>query len=79
MIDLKQKQRHGCVTWWLWFAIIVNFVVAIIYSVAMFDVADSGLALGSGLLSMLGVLNVLGSILLMRWNKLIELSTWLLR
>ena len=69
MIDLRQKQRHGCVTWWLWFAIIVNFVVAIIYSVAMFDVADSGLALGSGLLSMLGVLNVLGSILLMRWNK----------
>ena len=69
MIDLKQKQRHGCVTWWLWVAIIVNLVVAVSYSVLMFDATDGGLALGCGLLGMLGILNVLGSILLMRWNK----------
>lgn len=64
------KQRHGCVTFWLWLVIIVNGGISVFYAITMFDAYMSLMSLGFGLLSILGVVNVLGSILLMRWNKL---------
>lgn len=64
------KQRHGCVTFWLWLVIIANGGIAVFYAITMFDTYLGLMSLGFGLLSILGVANVLGSILLMRWNKL---------
>ena len=66
----ESKERHGCVSAWLWIAIISNFGYGIYYAAAMFAAyTTSSMALGFGLLSILATLNVLGSILLMRWNK----------
>lgn len=67
MNDLKQ--RHGCVTFWLWLITLMNLGMALYYSVLMFE-ANASKILGFGLLSFLCVVNVLGGILLMRWNKL---------
>ena len=64
------KQRHGCVTFWLWLVIITNLGLALYYSVVMFDAYISDMALGFGLLGILGIVNLLAAILLMRWNKL---------
>lgn len=62
------KERHGCVSAWLWIAILCNFGCAVYYAAWMFNVGDSA-AIGYGLLSILSAINVLGSVLLMRWNK----------
>lgn len=62
------KKRHGCVSMWLWIAIISNLGYGIYYAVSMFD-AYTSMSLGFGVLSILATLNVLSSILLMRWNK----------
>lgn len=64
------KQRHGCVTFWLWLVIITNLGLALYYSVIMFDAYTSDMALGLGLLGVIGIVNLLAAILLMRWNKL---------
>lgn len=64
------KQRHGCVTSWIWLVILVNLGYAVFYSAFMFDAYSSDMSLGFGVLSIMGILNVLGAILLMRWNKL---------
>lgn len=64
------KQRHGCVTFWLWLVVLVNLGIALYYSVLMFDVYTSEMSLGFGLLGILGIVNVLSAILLLRWNKL---------
>lgn len=66
----ETKQRHGCVSAWLWIAIISNLGYAIYYAASMFDAYTRSMSLGLGLLSILATLNILGSILLMRWNKL---------
>lgn len=63
------KQRNGCITAWLWFAIIANIGMAIFYAVSMFSAYSTEMALGFGICSIFGVINVLGAILLMRWNK----------
>lgn len=63
------KQRHGCVTFWLWLVILANLGMALYYSVDMFNAYSSNMSLGLGLLAIIGVSNVLGAILLMRWNK----------
>lgn len=66
----ESKERHGCVSAWLWIAIISNLGYGIYYAAAMFAAyTTSSMSLGFGLLSILATLNVLGSILLMRWNK----------
>lgn len=71
MINMEElKQRHGCVTFWLWLVVLVNLGLAFFYCVEMFDVWHSGFVLGYGLLSILGTINVLSAILLMRWNRL---------
>lgn len=63
------KERHGCVSAWLWLAIISNVGYVIYYIVSMFNAFTSTLTISFGLLSMLATLNALGAILLMLWNK----------
>lgn len=63
------KQRNGCITAWLWVAIIANIGMAIFYAVSMFSAYSTEMALGFGICAILGIINVLGAILLMRWNK----------
>lgn len=65
----ERKERHGCVSAWLWLTVILNLIYAIYYAVMMFDAYTSSMSLGLGLLSILAAFNILGSILLMRWNK----------
>lgn len=66
----ESKQRHGCVNAWLWFAIIANLGYAIYGVFLMFNADIAQKSLGYGLLTILSTINVLGSILLLRWNKL---------
>lgn len=68
MNDLKQ--RHGCVTSWLWFVILANLVMAIFNFVTMYEAYTAKMSLGLGLLGIIGIVNILSAILLMRWNKL---------
>lgn len=68
-METNLKQRNGCITAWLWVAILANIGMAIFYAVTMFDEPSAITALGTGLCSICGVVNVLGAILLMRWNK----------
>ena len=70
MIMDELKQRHGCVTFWLWLVILANLGMALYYSVLMFDAYTSEMSLGFGFLGILGIVNLLSAILLMRWNKL---------
>lgn len=63
------KERHGCVNAWLWIVIISNLGLGIYYAITMFSAYTNIMSLGFGLLSILSTLNVLGAILLMRWNK----------
>lgn len=63
------KQRNGCITAWLWVAILLNIGMAIFYAVSMFSAYSTEMALGFGICSIFGMINVLGATLLMRWNK----------
>lgn len=65
----ESKKRHGCVSVWLWIVIISNLGLGIYYATLMFSAYTNTMSLGFGLLSILATLNVLGAILLMRWNK----------
>ena len=65
----ESKERHGCVNAWLWIVIISNLGLGFYYATMMFSAYTNTLSLGIGLLSILATLNVLGAILLMRWNK----------
>lgn len=63
------RERNGCISFWLWIAIIANIALSIFYAVSMFNVGTGEMALGFGLCSIFGVVNVLSTILLLRWNK----------
>lgn len=65
----ETKQRHGCVIAWLWVATISNVYMAIYYAVTMFSAYSPEITLGLGIQAILSIANVLGAILLMRWNK----------
>lgn len=65
----ETKQRHGCVNAWLWLVIAVNLVTCGYYAIKMFSMEYNTLVWGFGLISILALGNVLGAILLMRWNK----------
>ncbi len=66
----ETKQRHGCVNAWLWLVIATNLALCGYYAIQMFNVWSNTLVWGFGLLSILTLGNVLGAILLMRWNKM---------
>lgn len=63
------KQRNGCITAWLWLVIIANLLTTVFYVATMFEANTSGIAIGFGICAILCIVNVLGAILLMRWNK----------
>lgn len=62
------KERHGCVSAWLWMVIIVNLCFCVYYFMTMLD-SESSQSLGYGFLSSLSVFLILGAILLMRWSR----------
>ena len=68
------KQRHGCVTAWLILMIIVNSLIAILYLFAGDMIAqNSPRGISNSmliLLAILGVGNVISSILLFKWMKI---------
>lgn len=63
------KQRNIIITIILWLAILVNLAMTVGAIVLMYDASVMEEALGFGLCSMFTFANVLGAILLMRWNK----------
>lgn len=67
--DPELKQRNGCVTVWLWLAMLGNIGITVYYVGQMFEVGYSSNALGFGFCSILGCLNILGAVLLLRWQK----------
>lgn len=62
------KERHGCVSAWLWVVIVVNLCFCVYYFMTMLD-SESSQSLGYGFLSSLSVFLILGAILLMRWSR----------
>ena len=56
------KERHGCVSAWLWIVIVANLCFCIYYFMTMLD-SESSLSFGYGLLSALSVSLILGAIL----------------
>lgn len=65
----EMKQRHGCISAWLWIAIIVNLATCLVYVNDVFALQSTTKIMGSGLLAVFALINILGCILLMRWNK----------
>lgn len=63
------KQRHVCVSVMLWAAIISNVFMAIYYAKTMFSAHSTEITIGLGIQATLSIINVLGVILLLRWNK----------
>lgn len=63
------KERNGCITAWLWVGIVINLALASYCAVTMFSAYSAGLSWALGLGSVLCIVNILGAILLMRWNK----------
>jgi len=47
----------------------MNLGMTVFYAVAMFGAYSTEMALGLGICSIFGIVNVLGALLLMRWNK----------
>lgn len=69
-MEKEIKERNGCISFWLWLAIIANIAMTLFYAVSMFNINSGEMALGFGLCSIFGVVNVLSAILLLRWNKI---------
>ena len=63
------KERHGCVNVWLWLVVGLNLCLCIYYLIELFDGGTNRMLWGIGLLTVLALGNVLGAILLLRWNK----------
>ncbi|MGN0310734.1 MAG: hypothetical protein ACI4C3_09175 [Bacteroides sp.] len=63
------KQRHGCVTFWLWLVLIVNAGFTLQYLVMLVDADPQLPVLAVSLLALLGACNVYAALLLLRWNK----------
>lgn len=63
------KQRHGCVTFWLWLVLIVNAGFTLQYLVTLVDADPQLPVLAVSLLALLGACNVYAALLLLRWNK----------
>lgn len=67
--DVQVKERHGCISVWLWVALVANVLLVLLYGIAMFGVDSTDEALGFGLCSVGAAVNVLSVILLLRWYK----------
>jgi len=73
-IDTVEKQRHGCVTAWLTFIILINSVVAFLYLFVTDMVAENVPSGDSNMMLMIlgviGLANVLFAYLLLTWKKI---------
>lgn len=65
----QKAERHGCVSAWLWVALVANAILVVLYGLAMFGMDTREDALGIGLCSIGASVNVLSSILLLKWYK----------
>lgn len=63
------KQRNVIITFILWLTILVNIAMTIGFVASMYATKAMDETLGLGLCSMFTFANVLGAILLLRWNK----------
>lgn len=71
MTNNDLKQRHGCVTFWLWLVLLVNAGSVLMQVVNLFDPLESVYPVWTVvLLVLLASCNVVASLLLMRWRKL---------
>ena len=71
MTNNDLKQRHGCVTFWLWLVLLVNAGSVLMQVVNLFDPSESVYPVWTVvLLVLLASCNVVASLLLMRWRKL---------
>ncbi|MGI9542679.1 MAG: hypothetical protein ACR2MX_05425 [Cyclobacteriaceae bacterium] len=73
--DERPKARHGCVTAWLIFMIVVNSIVAVMYlfngSAMMAALPDVNISPSIIMvLGFVGILNVIFAIMLWKWKKL---------
>jgi len=67
------KQRHGCVTAWLIFMIIVNSLIAITYLFASNFILNTLPNVSKTIIVLLGtfsVVNVIFSVMLLQWKKI---------
>lgn len=65
----NQKQRHGCVTFWLWLVLFLNAGYSLSHIVALFSALNPSMFMGLALLALCGVGYIASAILLLRWNK----------
>lgn len=68
-MNAGSKQRNVIITVCLWLAILANLTMTVGFIVTMYDASVMEETLGLGLCSMFTFANILGSILLLRWNK----------
>ena len=71
---VKEKERHGCVTAWLVFIIVINSILALVYLLAS-DMITNNLPNPPSksmilLLGLLGLANVVFAVLLLKWKKI---------
>ena len=64
------KQRHGCVTFWLWLIILTNILSVIIDIANIFNAPYREMSIIWGITGISSIINILSAILLMRWNKI---------
>lgn len=70
----KTKQRHGCVSAYLYFLIILNSITSIVYILAsdivLANTAQKYSKIGIIILGLFAAVNLASSILILRWKKL---------
>ena len=69
MEECIKKQRHGCVTFWLWLVLFLNVGYSLSYIVALFRALNPSMFFGLALLALCGVGYMVSAILLLRWNR----------
>lgn len=70
---IVQKQRHGCITAWLAFMIVINSLVAIMYLFAKGLIASNLATYSTTMIMLLGVVsvaNVVFAVMLWQWKKI---------
>lgn len=68
-MNKDSKRRNVIITVFLWLTILANLAMTVGFIVSMYAANAMEEPLGLGLCSMFTFANVLGAILLMRWNK----------
>lgn len=65
----EKKERHGGITTWLYIVVVLNTCLSLYYVYTMIAKShEAGLIIGYGVLAVGGILNVLSSIMLLKWK-----------